>query len=185
MPSEMSLRELSIEFDTPRRIALPIAGTIVWTIAGILGAILPTDSASIGMFICVGMAFPLGILIGRLRGENVVGKTELNRLMTLNVVMASLTWGIAIPFYNVDPSSLPLSLGILAGSMWVPLSWIIQHWIGVFHGVARTVLIVISWYAFPTQRFVIIPAVIVLIYLFSIYVLATRKIDRSPISGDG
>jgi hypothetical protein len=68
------------------------------------------------------MAFPLGILIGRLRGEDVVEKIELNRLMTLNVVMASLTWGIAIPFYNVDPSSLPLTLGILAGSMWVPLS---------------------------------------------------------------
>ena len=185
MSSEMSLRELRIEFDNTRRISMPIAGTIVWTIAGILGAILPTVSASIGMFICVGMAFPLGILIGRLRGENVTEKIELNRLMTLNVLMASLTWGIAIPFYNVDPSSLPLTLGILAGSMWVPLSWIIQHWIGIFHGVARTVLIVISWYAFPTQRFVIIPAVIVIVYLFSIYVMATRKIDASPTPGDG
>jgi hypothetical protein len=74
----------------------------------------------------------------------------------------------------IEPTSLPLSVGILAGLMWVPFSWMIQHWVGLFHGIARTVLIVAVWYRFPGHRFVVVPVVIVAIYLVTIYVLRTR-----------
>ena len=67
-----------------------------------------------------------------------------------------------------------MSVGILTGLMWVPFSGMIQHWVGLFHGIARTVLIVAAWYLFPARRFVIIPAVIVGIYLVTIYILASR-----------
>jgi hypothetical protein len=40
--------------------------------------------------------------------------------------------------------------------------------LGLFHGVARTVLLVFAHDAFPGQRFVIIPAIIVGLYLISI-----------------
>jgi Family of unknown function (DUF7010) len=59
--------------------------------------------------------------------------------------------------------------------MWVPLSWMIQHWVGLFHGVARTVLIVAVWLLFPAQRFTLIPAVIVVVYLISIVALVNRR----------
>jgi hypothetical protein len=75
----------------------------------------------------------------------------------------------------IDHTSLPLTVGVLAGTMWLPFSWMIQHWVGYFHAVSRTVLIVIAWYAYPAQRFVVIPAIIVAIYLISIYALATRQ----------
>jgi hypothetical protein len=75
----------------------------------------------------------------------------------------------------IEPTSLPLTVGILAGLMWVPFSWMIQHWIGLFHGVARTVFVVAAWYLFPSHRFVVIPAVIVIIYIVTIYVLWSRK----------
>ncbi|MCL6482494.1 MAG: hypothetical protein K6U02_12300 [Firmicutes bacterium] len=58
--------------------------------------------------------------------------------------------------------------------MWVPLSWIIRHWIGLFHETTRTVLIVAAWHLFAAQRFVVIPAVVVGIYTVSLVVLATR-----------
>ncbi|MFN0181558.1 MAG: DUF7010 family protein [Gemmatimonadales bacterium] len=62
----------------------------------------------------------------------------------------------------------------LAGLMWVPFSWILQHWVGLFHDIARTVLVLAAWYLFPEQRFVVIPAVIVAIYLVTIFVLMRR-----------
>jgi hypothetical protein len=74
----------------------------------------------------------------------------------------------------IEPTSLPLSVGILAGLMWLPFSWIIQHWVGTFHAFTRTALVLTAWYVFPEQRFVVIPAIIVLIYLITIYVLARR-----------
>jgi hypothetical protein len=70
-----------------------------------------------------------------------------------------------------------LSVGILAGLMWLPFSWIIQHWVGIFHAFTRTVLVNIAWFVFPGDRFMMIPAIIVVIYLITIYVLATRQLS--------
>ena len=92
----------------------------------------------------------------------------------LTVGMAWLVFAIAIPFFLVEPTSLPLTVGILAGLMWLPFSWMIQHWVGIFHGIARTVLVVAVWYLFPDHRFVAVPAVIVAVYLVTIWALATR-----------
>src|SRR2546430_2155180 len=88
--------------------------------------------------------------------------------------MALLVYAIAIPFFRVDYTSLPLTVGILAGLMWVPLSWIIQHWVGIFHAVARTVLVTAAWYLAPHHRFVVIPAVIVGVYGVTIVILEQR-----------
>jgi len=88
-----------------------------------------------------------------------------------------LVYSIAIPFFLVDYTSLPLTVGILTGLMWVPLTWIIDHWIGLFHSIMRTILIVILWYLFPSERFITIPLTIVVIYIISILVLKERKIQ--------
>jgi hypothetical protein len=58
--------------------------------------------------------------------------------------------------------------------MWLPFSWIIQHWVGTFHAISRTAFIVLAWYVFPQQSFVVIPAAIVLIYIVTILILERR-----------
>ena len=73
-----------------------------------------------------------------------------------------------------DPTSLPMSVGILTGLMWIPFSALLRHWVGYFHGFARTILIVAAWYLLPEHRFVAIPAVIVAVYLISIIALQRR-----------
>ena len=92
----------------------------------------------------------------------------------LTVGQALLIFAIAIPFALIEPTSLPLSVGILTGVMWLPLSWIIQHWIGFFHAITRTLGIVAVWYLFPEARFVAIPVVIVAVYAVSMVVLEAR-----------
>lgn len=170
-----TLRELRAEFGQSRFIAMPISGTIAWTVAGILGSQLSVGRASWALFICTGMIFPMGIFIGRLVGEDVMAtRNELDRLFGLNVMMASLSWAIVIPFWLKDPTSLPLGIGVLAGTMWIPFSWMLQHWVGLFHALSRTILIVVAHYAFPQHRFVVIPAIIVVIYLITIAVLLQR-----------
>ena len=97
---------------------------------------------------------------------------------TYRKMMANLAWGIAIPFWLEEPRSLPLGVGILAGLMWVPLPWMIQHWVGLFHGIARTVLIVAAWFLVPEHSFTVIPAVVVLIYAVSIAALLRRPMPQ-------
>lgn len=88
--------------------------------------------------------------------------------------MSLLVYCIAIAFFLKDYRSLPMSIGILTGLMWLPFSWIIEHWVGTFHGVVRTVLITLAWFFFPEHSFTLIPAIIVAIYLVSIWSLETR-----------
>ena len=103
----------------------------------------------------------------------------------LGILMANLVWAIAIPFWMMDPSSLPLTGGILAGLMWIPFSWIIQHWVGLFHAITRTVLIMAAWFLFPDHRFVIIPVVIVVMYVITIVALATRRLPETASTSGG
>lgn len=176
-PSQ-TLDEQRAEFARSRFLAMPIAGAIAWSVIGVAGAFLSVESAAWVLFIGTGMIFYLGVLIARLLGEDLLGKTResnaIDRLFLLTVLMAWMVFTIAIPFFMIETTSLPLSVGILAGLMWIPFSWMIQHWIGLFHGIARTVLVVTCWYVFPDHRFVVIPAVIVAVYLVTIYALAKR-----------
>ncbi len=95
-------------------------------------------------------------------------------LFMQTLVMSLLVYALAIPFFLTDYTSLPLTVSILTGLMWVPMTWSLQHWIGMAHGVVRTISILTCWYLFPDHRFVVIPFVIVILYLFVIVVLERR-----------
>ena len=187
MSTDRRLSELRAEFGRSRFLAMPVAGAVAWLAAGVFGAILPASQASIALFLCMPAVFPLALLFARFTGEDLFGtksRNELDSLFMLGVLMAQLVWAIAIPFWMIEPSSLPLSAGILAGLMWIPFSWIIQHWVGLFHSIARTVGVVAAWFLFPGHRFVVIPAVIVIVYVITIVALAKRRLpEPAPPSG--
>lgn len=176
--TSLSLEEQRAEFARSKLLAMPIAGTLAWAAIGICGTFLPRGQAAWVLFIGTGSIFGLGLLVARFTGEDLLGnkgpKNAFDDLFFHTIVMSWLVFAVAIPFFLIEPTSLPLTVGILAGLMWIPLSWIIQHWVGLFHGISRTVLVLAAWYLFPTQRFVAIPAVIVAIYLVTIVVLARR-----------
>jgi hypothetical protein len=174
-----TLEDLRIEFERAggRTLAFPAAGMLAWIAAGILGAMLPTEPASYALFICNGLILPMGMAIAKWRGEDVMSATsDLDRLFGRSMVMVNLVWTIAIPFWLVMPSSLPLSIAVLSGLHWIVYGWIVQHWIGMFHAVTRAALTVACWFLFPGHRFVAIPIVVVTMYAITIYVLATRKL---------
>jgi hypothetical protein len=173
-----SLDEQRVEFAGRRGLAMPLAGSMVWTLIGIAGAILPPILAVWSLFIGTGLIAYLGMMLSRFTGENFLDKNKpknaFDGLFFHCVAMALLVYAIAIPFFRVDYTSLPLTVGILAGLMWVPLSWIIGHWVGIFHTVTRTILVTLAWYLAPHQRFVVIPAVIVGVYGVTIVILEQR-----------
>lgn len=173
------------EFAARPLLATPIAGTIAWFICGVAGLLLPSRAASFVLFIATGTIVYLAMFISRFTGENFLDrsrpKNAFDALFFYAVAMSVLVYAIAIPFYLVDHTSLPLSVGVLSGTMWLPITWIIRHWIGIAHAVARTVVIVVLWYALPEQRFVAIPFAIVALYLVAIFVLSKRR-SRSGVA---
>src|SRR5436190_9097496 len=169
-----SLDEQRAEYARRRGLAMPLAGSIVWTLIGIAGAFLPPILAVWSLFIGTGFIAYLGIMLSRFTGENFLDKNKpknvFDSLFFHCLAMALLVYAIAIPFFRVDYTSLPLTVGVLTGLMWVPLSWIIGHWVGLFHGVARTLLVVLTWYLLPAWRFVAVPLVIVAVYAITIVI---------------
>ena len=157
---------------------MPLAGAIAWTLIGVAGAFLPPVLAVWSLFIGAGFIAYLGIILSRFTGEDFLDrkkpKNAFDSLFFHCIAMALLVYAIAIPFFRVDYTSLPLTVGILAGLMWIPFSWIIQHWIGIFHTVTRTVLVTAAWYLAPHNRFVAIPAVIVGVYAVTIVIMERR-----------
>ncbi|MCG8507723.1 MAG: hypothetical protein MI741_00715 [Rhodospirillales bacterium] len=172
------MEEQRIEFSRRRLIATPIAGAIAWSIVGISSFFLEPYNASIVLFIATGMIVYLAMFVSKLTGENFLAKDRpkntFDILFFVSIGMSVLIYAIAIPFFLIDYTSLPLTVGILTGTMWLPISWIIKHWIGLAHGIARTIAVLGIWYAFPDHRFLAVPLVIAVLYAFAITVLELR-----------
>ncbi len=172
------LEEQRAEFSRRRLLAMPIAGLIAWAIIGIGGLTLRTGQAALLLFVATGCIAYLGMFISKFTGENFLDKNRpkntFDALFYYSMGSAILVFSIAIPFFFVDKTSAPLSVGILTSLMWVQLGWIIQHWIGLAHAVTRTVLIVAVHFAFPDHRYVAIPLVIVVLYAIAIWILERR-----------
>lgn len=177
--TKRTLEEQRMEFANGKFLATPLAGLIVWTIIGIVGIFFSDFVAVWSIFIGTGSIVYLGLFLSKFTGENFLDKSkpknEFDTLFLFTAAQAILVYSIAIPFFLVDYSSLPMTVGILTGLMWLPLSWMIKHWVGIFHALTRTIIIVVLWYLLPDYRFVAIPFAIVLIYLVSLWILKTRK----------
>lgn len=183
---ERTLEEQRIEFSNQKFLATPLAGLIVWTLIGLAGIFFSDFIAVWAIFIGTGSIVYLGLFLSKFTGENFLDKSkpknEFDTLFFLTAAQAILVYSIAIPFFLVDYSSLPMSVGILTGLMWLPFSWIIKHWVGIFHTISRTIAIVALWYLLPEYRFIAIPFTVVLIYIITLLILKTRegKLGNSP-----
>ena len=178
-PTKRTLEAQRTEFKNGKFIATPLAGLIAWLLVGISGLTLSVQTTVWVLFIATGSIVYLGIFISKFTGENFLDKqkqkNEFDKLFFFTVAQAVLFYAIAIPFFLIDYTSLPLTVGILTGLMWLPFSWIINHWVGIFHSITRTVVVLALWYLFPEHRFVAIPFAIVLIYIITLIILKNRK----------
>jgi hypothetical protein len=177
-----SLDEQRIAFSNKKFIATPLSGLIVWTIIGFSGLFFSDFITVWTLFIGTGSIVYLGLFLSKFTGENFLDKSkpknEFDTLFLYGVAQAVLVYAIAIPFFLVDYTSLPMSVGILTGLMWLPFSWIIKHWVGIFHTLLRTVVVLLLWYIFPDQRFVAIPFAIVLIYILTFIIFYLRRKNK-------
>lgn len=174
----LSLEEQREDFKNNRFIAMPLAGTIVWALLGISAPFVSELTITWMLYIGTGAIFYLGAGLSYLTGERFfaksVAKNSFDRLFFVGMIMSLMVFAIALPVAAIDHTTVPLSIGILAGLMWMPLSWAIEHWVGYFHTIARTFGIVVAWYLFPEARVEAISAVIVAVYIVSLITLERR-----------
>lgn len=173
-----TLEEQREQMKQNRFLAMPLAGTIVWILIGIFAPMLSGATLVWAFYLATGAIFYLGAGLSYVTGERFFSKdkpkNEFDRLFFVGVAMSLLVFAIAMPMSAIDHTTLPLTVGILAGLMWMPFSWIVQHWVGYFHAISRTLAVLTVWWVFPENRFEAVAAVIVFIYVISITVLELR-----------
>ena len=174
-----SLDQQLAEFRRQKFLATPIAGAIAWLGIGISGMVFETLFAkSMSVFVGTGMIFYLALLVARFTNEDLLGrrgeKNLFDQFFLLTVFQAVAVYAIAIPFFLVDRTSLPMTVGILTGLMWIPFSGFAGHWVGIFHTSVRTAAVLALWYLFPEARFITIPFAIVAVYLLTLPILWQR-----------
>lgn len=174
-----TLEQQRIEFINQKFLATPLAGLIIWNIIGLIGIFFSDFVAVLSIFIGTGSIVYLGLFLSKFTGENFLDKNkpknEFDTLFLFTAGQAILVYSIAIPFFLVDYSTLPMTVGILTGLMWLPFSWIIKHWVGIFHTLTRIISVLTLWYLLPEYRFIAIPFAIVLIYIITLIILKNRK----------
>jgi hypothetical protein len=174
-----TLEQQRIEFINQKFLATPLAGLIIWTLIGLIGIFFSDFVAVWSIFIGTGSIVYLGLFLSKFTGENFLDKSkpknEFDTLFLFTAGQAILVYSIAIPFFLVDYSSLPMTVGILTGLMWLPFSWIIKHWVGIFHTLIRIITVLTLWYLLPEYRFIAIPFAIVLIYTITLIILKSRN----------
>ncbi|NKB33915.1 MAG: hypothetical protein GKR91_12525 [Pseudomonadales bacterium] len=174
----LTLDEQRREFASRRLLAMPLTGATVWLLIAISSQLFSPFINVWVLFIGTGSIAYIAMFVSRFTGENILDKSRpknsFDTLFLLIMAASLASFAIAIPFFQVEYSSLPLSVGILTGTMWIPLSWVIQHPIGIIHAAIRIPFIVAAYYLFPEDRFLIIPLIIVAVYAMTIFVLETR-----------
>jgi len=176
--ASIPLEQQREDFKKNRFIAMPLAGTVVWALLGISAPFVSELTITWLLYIGTGAIFYLGAGLSYLTGERFfakkAAKNSFDRLFFVGMIMSLMVFAIALPVAAIDHTTVPLSIGILAGLMWMPLSWAIEHWIGYFHTLTRTFGIVAAWYLFPDTRVEAISAVIVAVYIVSLITLERR-----------
>ncbi|WP_202942017.1 DUF7010 family protein [Alteromonas macleodii] len=176
--ASIPLEQQREDFKKNRFIAMPLAGTVVWALLGISAPFVSELTITWLLYIGTGAIFYLGAGLSYLTGERFFAKkavkNSFDRLFFVGMIMSLMVFAIALPVAAIDHTTVPLSIGILAGLMWMPLSWAIEHWIGYFHTLTRTFGIVAAWYLFPDARVEAISAVIVAVYIVSLITLERR-----------
>jgi hypothetical protein len=171
------LADLRTDFDTHagRSMALPMAGALVWAAIGAAAPRLSSGTANLVLLFGTGAIFPLGLGLARLLGERLIDNpSPLANLMGRCVLMVNLLWAMHLTVFALDPTYLPLTLGIGLGLHWVVFSWVVGHPVGLIHAVLRTVLVTGLWWLVPTHRISAVAAGVVAAYGLSLYLLATR-----------
>lgn len=157
---------------TRRGIGMPIAGMVYWMAMAASGAALTPHNAALTMFIGTGAVFPLGWWLTTLAGGNLMHKghplTSLG--MTLNFVQFAY-WPLVVFVFKADPMLVPLALGSLFGSHFLPYGWFYRSRGYTTLGISAPIVATLLQLAAPARAFVLIPLGMAACYAVAIAML--------------
>jgi hypothetical protein len=174
---DATLDDLRADFRRTSSIEMPVAGILIWSLLGLASLRLTPGALATATLYASGAIFPLALLIGRLRGRNLLAGGTSNPLTTMflqNLALVVLLWIMLIATHRAgqDPLALVLGGGVIMGLIWISFGWAVGTLTGLFHAIGRTLLCIAAYTLVPAPwTGGAICAAVILAYLLTLPVL--------------
>jgi len=160
---------------TQRGLGMPLAGLVFWLAMAGLDAFstLPPKTLALAMFFGTGAVFPLGWALTRALGGDLMAKhPQLTPLgMTLNFIQFAY-WPALLAVYGREPLLVPLLMGTLFGSHFIPYGWFYRSRGYTVLGIGCVVSSTLVQLVWPQQAFTAIPLACAASYAFGAALVA-------------
>ena len=154
-----------IIFEAKKGFPLLIAGAVVFLIFTIMHFIFPIEAVRLIWIFGLGAIFPIGILISKMLGVNL--NSTGNPLGILGGIVAApqaFYIPVFIIVYMNIPEYLPFTIGLLAGSHFLPYIWIYKSKAYLFVTLGTCFSALILGGFFVDYAFTIVPLAISIVY---------------------
>ncbi|MEX3621030.1 DUF7010 family protein [Viridibacillus arvi] len=176
-----TLDELQKEiiFEAKKGFPILLSGAIVFLIFTLMPLVFPIEAVRLIWIFGLGAIFPIGILISKILGVNL--HTTNNHLGTLGGIVAA-PQAFYIPVYIIVymkiPEYLPFTIGLLAGSHFLPYMWIYKSkaYLFVTLGTCLSALFIGGFLV--DQAFTLVPLAISIVYGIGV-LLILRELKAS------
>ena len=178
-----TLDELQIDIITTAKKGYPIllAGTIVFLLFTLLPLVLPMNIVHLTWIFGLSVIFPLGILISKLVNVNLL-VTD-NPIGTLGGIVAApqaFYIPVFVLVYMNIPEYLPFTIGLLAGSHFLPYMWIYKSKAYLFVTLGACFSALILGGFFVDHAYTLVPSAISIVYgVGVIFILRELKVEQT------
>ena len=154
-----------IIFEAKKGFPILLSGAIVFLIYPLMHLIFPIEAVRLIWILGLGVIFPLGILISKILGVNLLSTD--NPLGTLGGIVAApqaFYIPVFIIVYMKIPEYLPFTVGLLAGSHFLPYMWIYKSKAYLFVTLGACFSALFLGGFFVDHAFTLVPLAISIVY---------------------
>lgn len=168
---DQTLQQLKSEIikEAKKGSAFLYAGAMYWLMMGLLSLFIESDQLlALCYLVGLGSIFPLAILISRLLQANLFSKNPLGELSGITGGIQAFYLLIWIILYIENYQLLPMAIGVLAASHFLPYIWIYNSKTYGYFTVLTAAVSLIFGYIFIEQAFISLPFLLASVYILAV-----------------
>ncbi|MEH7343485.1 hypothetical protein V7122_06385 [Bacillus sp. JJ1532] len=171
----MTVGELKADLikDAKKGYPFLLAGAFYWLVMGGLGFFIESQQ-QLALFYLIGTCsiFPLAIAIGKIRKINLLSKNPLGALGGIIGGIQAFYIPVWVIIYIEQYELIPMAIGILGASHFLPYLWIYQSKTYGIFTIAMAAVSFIFGYVFINHAFMLLPFLLCILYLLSVIALS-------------
>jgi len=143
------------------------SGFLFWVFVAATGSALPLSHARVYWLVGTFFIFPVAVAMSKLVGADPFGKgNALGELVGYtHMSVISLTFPLVLAAFVYLPEALLLVMAIAYCVDFYVMTWAFGHRIFGLHATMRVVAVTVIWFAVPSWRTTVLPAVVAFAYL--------------------